>query len=147
MLHLRYFRYSDYEVLQKKFLPGSSEEDVIKTLDFWNMHRYNDMPFEKYAICENTIIIGTLSLFLHDDLQTVSIEPEILPEFRRKGYAKAAMQIVFRVLRSHEFWHVTAQIRKDDIAGIRLHESLGYSLCSEAVNDEGNEVFIYKMDL
>ena len=37
----------------------------------------------------------------------------------------------------------TAQIRKDNVASIRLHEKLGFILDCEMLNKRGNEVYIY----
>ena len=37
----------------------------------------------------------------------------------------------------------TAQIRKDNVASIRLHEKLGFILDCELLNKRGNEVYIY----
>ncbi len=147
MISLRYFRYSDFEVLHTKFFPDYTEEEIFKTLDRWDTHRYNDQPFEMFAICKNATLVGSISLLLHDDLSTVSIRPEILPEYRRKGYAKAAMTQAIVLLKTHEFWHLTAHIPKDNIAGIKLHESLGFTLDTETINIQGHEVYIYKKDL
>lgn len=133
-IFLRHFRYSDIEVLRSQILPGYSDDEIFKTLEQWNTHEYDDLPFEMYAICANTTIVGSLTLRLCDDYATVCLHPEILPKFRRKGYAKAAMAQAIELLRTHEYVSLSAQIPKDNVASIRLHEALGYKRNGESVN-------------
>lgn len=146
MIYLRHFTPYDVEWLQKNFLIGYAVDKIIETVDMWDSKQYNGYPFEMYAISDNMKTVGTVSMRVHENLLTVSLVPEILPEFRRKGYAKFAMQYLIGILHQHEYRHLAARIRKDNIASIALHESLGYTLSGEEIDDEGHTVLLYELD-
>lgn len=142
MIYLRHFLYSDIKLLRTKILPGYTDEAIFKTLEQWNSKLYKGHAFEMFAICCNATVVGTISLLDHDG-NSIGIGPEVLPKFRRKGYAKAAMQQALELARLNGYIVVTAKIRKDNIASIRLHESLGFELRSETIDKKGNTLLLY----
>lgn len=146
MIYLRKFTVYDREWLQKNLLRGYSVDKVVQTIDEWDTKRRNGYPFEMYAITDNTKTVGWISIQLLEDLITARLDLEILPKFRRKGYGKFAMRQLLEVLCRHEYWHLSARIAKDNTAGIALHESLGYSLCGEDTEKDGQVFLLYKLE-
>lgn len=145
MIYLRHFTPYDIEWLQKNFLIGYSADKVLDTIDAWNTKRYKGYAFEMYAITDNAKTVGWISARQHRDLYTISLEPVILPEFRRMGYATFAMQYLIGRLREREF-RFAARVRKDNTAGIALYESLDFVLRRRETDAEGHKILLYKLD-
>ncbi|MBQ9133247.1 MAG: GNAT family N-acetyltransferase [Clostridia bacterium] len=143
---LRSFNKNDLAVLRAHVLAGSSDAEMYSTIDSWNTRCYNGKYFEMFAVCVEEAIIGTISLYQHGD-DTISAGPEIFPEYRQKGYASAAMEMALAYAKAQGYKIAVAQIRKNNIASIRLHEKLGFALESETINRHGNEVFVYTKTL
>ncbi|MBQ8393340.1 MAG: GNAT family N-acetyltransferase [Clostridia bacterium] len=141
MIHLRNFNEGDIEVL-KRMSPSKTENEILTMLKEWNSLEFNGKYSEKLAICEEGTIVGCIFLYQHNEY-IISAGPEILEEYRCKGYAYEAMKQAYDYAKRSGYKIATAQIRKDNIASIRLHEKLGFILDCEMLNKRGNEVFIY----
>ena len=95
-----------------------------------------------FAIVEGDNIVGTVSLHQHNNY-IISAGPEIFTEYRRKGYAFEAIEQAYEYAKKRGYKIATAQIRKDNIASLKLHKKLGFVLDCEMINKRGNEVYIY----
>lgn len=142
MIGLRSFDTADLSVLREHVLKKYSDSDIIKTIYEWNTQQYSGKYFEMLAICLDNTVIGAISIYQKDH-NTISIGPEIFPTFQRNGYANIAMRQALSYAKFRGFKVATAQIRKNNIASISLHEKLGFKLDSETLNRHGNEVFNY----
>lgn len=141
-LTLRHFNNNDLLILREHVLAKSSDVEIYSIIDEWNTCCYNGKYFEMFAVCIEQTIIGTISLYQHTEI-TISVGPEIFLEYRRKGYANIAMLQVLTYAKEQGYKRATAQIRKNNIASIRLHEKLGSAFENQTINRRGNEVFIY----
>ena len=56
----------------------------------------------------------------------------IAPHMRRKGIAKAAMPLLFDMMKQKGFARAVVQIAPDNAASLALHHALGFALSSEA---------------
>jgi Sortase and related acyltransferases len=141
MIGLRKCGLSDSEWIASRFhLPAEKAESLLAE---WNAGSYQGSYFEMFAVqCDDTVV-GTVSLYGHSQA-IVSIGPEIFEEFRRRGFAKAAMTEAMRIARERGFEIVLQQVRTDNGASIRLHEALGFEKDNYTyTNRNGNEVFLY----
>lgn len=141
MIHLRNFNEDDIEVL-KRMSPSKSENEILLMLNEWSKHEFNGKYSEKFAVCCASTIVGYIFLYQHNEY-IISAGPEIFEEYRCKGYAYEAMKQAYNYAKKSGYKIATAQIRKDNVASIRLHEKLGFILDCEMLNKRGNEVYIY----
>ena len=56
----------------------------------------------------------------------------ITPHVRRKGIAKAALPLLFDIMKQKGFARAVVQIAPDNAASLALHRSLGFEQISEA---------------
>lgn len=146
MIVLRHFNDNDISTLRENVLFKSSDSEIIETIKLWNTFEFNGKYFEMFAVCKDNLIVGTISLYQHDD-DTIGIGPEIFYVFRKKGYASIAMKQALEYTKKKGYRIATAQIRKDNTASIKLHEKLGFVLTGETTSRRGNAVFVYLKSL
>ena len=141
MIHLRNFNEGDMEVL-KRMSPSKSENEILSMLKEWDSLEFNGKYSEKLAVCDEDTVVGYIFLYQHNEY-IISAGPEIFEEYRCKGYAYEAMKQAYDYAKESGYKIATAQIKKNNIASIRLHEKLGFVLDCEMVNKHGNEIYIY----
>ena len=141
MITLRNFNENDIEVL-KRMSPSKTENEILLMLNEWNKREFNGKYSETFAICKEDTVVGCIFLYQHNEY-IISAGPEIFEEYRCKGYAYEAMRQAYDYAKKSGYKIATAQIRKNNIASIRLHEKLGFILDCEMLNKRGNEIFIY----
>ena len=143
MLYLRNFDLSDNEFVSSLF--KISLEEANSMIENWNSGLFNGSYFEMFAV-QNTdfdSIVGTISLYEHSK-SIISIGPEVLKEYRRCGFARVAMTEAMKIAKLKNYKIALQQIRTDNEASIRLHESLGFERDTNVYkNRKGNDVFIY----
>ena len=141
MITLRNFNDNDIGVL-KRMSPSKTENEISLMLTKWNKREFNGKYSETFAICKEDTVVGCIFLYQHNEY-IISAGPEIFEEYRCKGYAYEAMRQAYDYAKKSGYKIATAQIRKNNIASIRLHEKLGFILDCEMLNKRGNEIFIY----
>lgn len=143
-MQLRNFEKQDALILSEKIYDSLTIEQIENMICLWNTKQYDGKYFDMLAIEDSGEIVGMLSLYLLKD-KTMHIGPVIFPEFRRKGFAKAAMTMAFDIAKNMECDTISQQIRLDNVASIALHTSLGFeTVGTPFFNAKGNEVCIYK---
>ncbi|MBQ9112253.1 MAG: GNAT family N-acetyltransferase [Clostridia bacterium] len=142
MIILRSFNDDDISTLKKNIFTDKSSEEIYSVLKEWNTFTFNGKYFEMLAIVEDDNVVGSVSLYQHNDY-IISAGPEIFSEYRRNGYAYKAMKQACEYAKKQGYKIATAQIRKNNTASIRLHEKLGFVLDCELINKQGNEIYIY----
>ncbi len=128
--------------LREMSITDKSQEEILSIIQDWQTLDFNGKYFEMFAIVDGDNIVGTISLYQHNDY-IISAGPEIFTEYRRKGYAFEAMKQAYEYAKKRGYKIATAQIRKDNIASLQLHKKLGFVLDCEMINKRENEVYIY----
>ncbi|MBQ8556004.1 MAG: GNAT family N-acetyltransferase [Clostridia bacterium] len=95
--------------------------------------------YEQFTIRVDGCIVGTASLYAHED-GTVSDGIEIYPPFRRCGFAAHALFLLADVARRCGYAALTAQVRTDNAASLALHRGSGFAEARTFVNRRGNKV-------
>ncbi|MBQ7336198.1 MAG: GNAT family N-acetyltransferase [Clostridia bacterium] len=142
MITLRHFNKKDIPQLRNSMFIGKTDEEIISVLNKWDTLELNGRYSEFFAVLHGECVVGYVSLYQHNDY-IISAGPEIFSEYRRKGYAYAALRQAYDYAKSRGYKIATAQVRKNNIASIKLHEKLGFILDCEMINRHGNEVYIY----
>lgn len=140
MIILRHFCEKDIPMLEINM--HKSHEEIASMLAEWNLCSHNGKYFEMFAVISEDVVVGSVSLYQHNDY-IISAGPEIFPQYRCQGYAYEAMTQVYAYAKNKGYKIASAQIRKNNLASIKLHEKLGFVLDSEMINRHGNEIFIY----
>ena len=142
MILLRHFDENDISMLKEKIFTDKNHKEILSIIQEWQTLDFNGKFFEMFAITQGDNIVGTVSLYQHNNY-IISAGPEIFTEYRRKGYAFEATKQAYGYAKKRGYKIATAQIRKDNIASIQLHKKLGFILDCEMTNKRGNEVYIY----
>ena len=143
MIRLRNFDFSDNELISSRFRISLEESNSM--IEKWNSGLFNGSFFVMFAVQNDDIgsVVGTISLYEHSK-SIISIGPEIFNDYRQRGFAKAAMTEAIKIAEHNNYKVVLQQIRTDNNASIRLHESLGFERDSYIYkNRKGNDVYIY----
>jgi len=148
MITLRNFDAGDCDFLITQYKPGMTESEALALIDEWKQKSYKGSYFEVFAICSDSLLVGWILLYAppHED-STISAGPEIIEQEQRKGYCYQAMQLVMEYAKTMGYKTATAQVRKNNIPSIRLHEKCGFVVTGECVTSRGNEAFWYRMEL
>ena len=141
MLTLRKFEAIDTELVASKL---NLDLDGAKNLiNEWNTRIFNGNYFEMFAIINNGTVVGMISMYEHSK-SVISIGPEIFEEYRRKGFAKSAMEKVISIAQRKQYAIVLQQVRINNEASIKLHESLNFEKDNAIYkNKKGNDIYLY----
>lgn len=141
MLTLRNFEAIDAEIVASRW---NLDLDGAKNLiNEWNTHIFNGNYFEIFAITNNEIVVGMISMYEHSK-SVISIGPEIFEEYRRKGLAKSAMEKAISIAQKQQYAIVLQQVRTNNEASIKLHESLNFEKDNSIYkNKKGNDIYLY----
>ena len=147
MIQLRHFDSGDIELVSLIF--NVSLEKAGLMIESFNSGAYNGSYFEMFAIknCDDNNVVGTISLYEHSK-SVISFGPEIFKEYRRRGHAKTAMSEVAKIAADKNYRIVFQQVRTDNEASIKLHESLGFEKDGCVYkNQKGNDMYIFLKSL
>ena len=141
MLTLRKFEAMDTELVASRFnLNPDGAKDLINE---WNKQTFKGKHFEMFAIISNDAVVGMISMYEHSK-SVISIGPEIFEEYRRKGFAKAAMEKAISIAQRQHYAIVLQQVRINNDASIKLHESLNFEKdIAIYKNEKGNDIYLY----
>ncbi len=140
---MRHFTEGDAGALREELYSGMTEDELCRLIADWNGLDYRGRYFEMLAIMENGELAGTVSLYHHSE-SAVSLGPEVLPRYRRRGIGKAAMLLAMEKARERGYRLVLQQVRSGNEASIALHKSLGFETDGYGYrNKKGDEVFLF----
>ena len=143
MLMLKNIADKDIPQLKKYYFKNKSNFEIAEIIKEFQNKEYKGKYFEMFGIYSNDLLVGLVSLYQHNSF-SVSAGPEIFEPYRKMGYGYVAMVKAYEIAKSKGFKLASAQIKKDNIASIKLHEKLGFELESELINKKGNEVYVYQ---
>lgn len=143
MITIRNFDNEDIETIKEYMFQNASHDNIAAAIDEWNSYRYEGRYFEMFAICADERIVGTISLYQHNDY-TISAGPEIFLPFRKQGYAFEAFKLALEHAKKQGYKLAIAKVRKTNEPSIKLHEKLGFQRDAYGLlNKNGDEVYIY----
>ena len=141
MLTLRRFEAMDTELVASRF--NLNLDEAKNLINEWNTQIFDGKHFEMFAIISNETVVGMISMYEHSK-SVISIGPEIFKEYRQKGFAKAAMEKAISIAQSQHYAIVLQQVRINNEASIKLHESLNFERDNAIYkNKKGNDIYLY----
>ena len=141
MLTLRRFEAMDTELVASRF--NLNLDGAKNLINEWNTQIFDGKHFEMFAIISNETVVGMISMYEHSK-SVISIGPEIFKEYRRKGFAKAAMEKAIAIAQRQHYAIVLQQVQINNEASIKLHESLNFERDNAIYkNKKGNDIYLY----
>ncbi|MBQ4581150.1 MAG: GNAT family N-acetyltransferase [Clostridia bacterium] len=125
---------------------GCPVESLMPMLAASQAKTHEGRYYEQFAIRADGCMVGTVSLFEHED-GTVCDGVDVFPPFRRCGFARRGLTLLMDIARARGFTVQTAQIRTDNAASIALHGGLGFVPGEPWINRKGNEVRTWRKEL
>lgn len=138
---------SSSEIVFEQFQKGKHEEIrcLIQNEVFKNDSRipltkddiyYDEIQsyyFDKGSILlkKDNKYIGYGQIIFNDSMPTI-VNVGLLKEFRSKGYGRALMQSLLRILEEQGFKEVNLRVSTNNYPALRLYESLGFKINGEA---------------
>jgi len=144
VVSLRKLADADRAFIQKVY-PQMAEDTVKALLYDCKEKTYQGSYFEMFAVLNEALPVGTISLYQRDD--AVSIGPEIVEAYQQKGIGYQAMLLALAYAKQIGYPKAVAQVRKNNIARIKLHEKCGYRISGDCVNSKGNAVYLFEREL
>lgn len=143
MIVLRHFTASDIPILQKYRCPNWNIQEIQEMMEQWNRKEYEGKYFEMFAVTAGQGVVGSISLYEHTK-SVVSLGPEIFLEYRRRGYALAAVREAFQIAKSKGYQIILDQVGTNNTESIALHQKLGFETDSyEYKNRKDSSVFLF----
>lgn len=143
MIELRNFCYADAPMLKELMYPDMPMEEIQKMISQWEEKEYNGRYFEMFGVINDGTTVGCVSLYGLSE-HTVSCGPEILPQYRKQGFGRAAMLAAMGMAKSRGYQIAVSQIHADNMSSIALHQSLGFESDGYVYkNQKGKDVLIY----
>jgi len=121
---------------------GAMEKMLAESLAKSHDGRY----FELFAVRNGDIRVGIISLY-ETAPGEISCGPEIKPQYRKQGFACAAVCAALEYAKQIGYTKAVAQIRQDNAASIALHQKSGFTLCRSFTNKNGNPVLEFERPL
>ena len=146
MIVLRPVAKNDREIFVESSYGIYPEEALRHMLEDSIAGEHEGRYYRLLAVLQEDNCVGFISLYGQED-NTISMGPEIKPQFRRRGVAFAAMGQAMTFVKQMGFTKAVAQVRTDNIASIALHKKLGFQMCKEYVNKKGHSVFWLEKEL
>lgn len=146
MIYLRPVGCDDKDLFQDTSYAAMSPETMEIMLAESLAKSHNGKYFELFAVLDGNICVGIISLF-ETAPGEISCGPEIKPQYRRQGYAYAAVIAALNYAKKMGRTKAVAQIRQDNAASIALHKKLGFTLCHSFTNKKGRPVLEFERPL
>ena len=144
MLILRPYTQDDWPVLARYQYPSMTETEINNLIAEFNSGSYKGRRLQMLAVENNGTVVGYVSLY-EQDSKSASEGVEIYPPYRRRGFAYAALRQLFA--RTQTYRTITAQVRKDNVASLALHNKLGFRVVDESINRRGHAVYSLSLSL
>ena len=104
--------------------------------------RYRGEFFRFYLIKNEKQTVGVINMCGHG-LEEISVAPEIIENFRNRGFATKSLTIAYAIAKELGFKRVIAGIRSENFASQKLHEKLGFSFEKDFVSKSGKPMKKY----
>lgn len=132
----------DIEWLAKTEYKNLSNEQRLALVQDSNNCKCRGEFFKFYLIKNFGENIGVINMCGHGR-EVVSVAPEILKEYRQKGYGKASLELAYALAKGFGFTKLRAGIREDNVSSINLHLKLGFTFKENYVSKNGNKLKIF----
>lgn len=132
----------DIEWLDKTEYKGLSAERRKELVEDSDRGLYNGEFFRFFIVKSGEENVGVINMRGHGK-EVVSVAPEILKEFRGRGFGEKSLKIAYSLAKELGFREITAGIREDNLASINLHLKLGFKYVKEHTSKNGNVLKIY----
>lgn len=111
-----------------------------------NQGRCKGEFFRFFIIKDKSVAVGVINMYGHGN-DTISVAPEIVAEYRNKGYATKSLNLAYSLAKEKEFKIATADIKEDNVASWKLHEKLGFELIEKYINKKNYKMRKYSKTL
>lgn len=143
MIVLRHFTASDIPILQKYRCQNWNVQEIQEMMEQWNRKEYEGKYFEMFAVTAGQTVVGSISLYEHTK-SIVSLGLEIFLEYRRRGYASAAVREALQIAKNRGYQIVRDRVRTNNTASIALHQKLGFETDGhEYENPKGDKMHLF----
>ena len=119
-----------------------SDADKIRMLNESRKQLHEGNYFELLVVYFNDKIIGFMNLYAHS-AHIISCAPEIMPEFRRKGFAFEAEKAALDYAKEKGYNIAVGYVDENNIASQKLHEKLAFESDYTYVNKNGKTIKVY----
>lgn len=103
-------------------------------------HQGNFFKFFLVETAEETV--GVINMFAQSK-SVVRVAPEIKESYRGKGFAKQALLLSYDYAKQLGYKLVYAGIKEDNVASIKLHESLGFECVQDFLSSRGKKLKMF----
>ena len=130
----------------KTMFQNKTENELQKWLDDLNNIELIDIT---RCIVLDDKPIGLISLHEKNinEKGKLNLDIFIQPSFQGKGIAKMAFDKIIKIAKDKGFKLITSSCAKSNIASERLHKKLGFILLKEELNNSGNLMCRWEMNI
>ena len=142
MLKLKHITEKDIKKLNGTAYEDMSKDNKLKMIKEASEGNSRGKFFKFFLVENDGETVGVINFCGHSK-SVVSIAPEIKKEHRGKGCAKGAINLSIDYAKSLGYKIAYAGIKEDNIASIRLHESLGFEFVQDFLSSRGNKLKMF----
>ena len=108
--------------------------EILSQINEFNLKKFNNKYFEQFVIVNQEIPVGMISL-CEQNKEEVSVNVFVHKDFRRKGIATKAYELIENVAQLKGYKNLVANVSKDNQISVNMHKKLKFIISD--INDFG----------
>ena len=142
MIKLKPIEKTDIEKLNNTSYADMDFDKKIQMINDSNEENHKGKFFKFFIVENDGETIGVINISAHSK-SVISIAPEIKEHYRGNGFAKIALLLSYDYVKQLGYKLIYAGIMEDNIASIKLHESLGFEYVQDFLSSRGKKLKMY----
>lgn len=99
--------------------------EILSLINEFNTKKFDNRYFEQFVITYNKVPVGMISLY-HQTETEASVGVFVHQDFRRKGIATIAYDLIEKVAKEKGYKFLSAGVLEENYASINMHIKLGF---------------------
>ena len=142
MIKLKPIEKIDIDKLNNTSYANMPIEKKIQMILESNEENHQGNFFKFFLVEKDKETVGVINMFAQSK-SVVRVAPEIKESYRGKGFAKQALLLSYDYAKQLGYKLVYAGIKEDNVASIKLHESLGFEYVQDFLSSRGKKLKMF----
>ena len=142
MIKLKPIEKTDIDKLNNTSYANMPNEKKIQMILESNEENHQGNFFKFFLVENDEETVGVINMFAQSK-SVVRVAPEIKEKYRGKGFAKQALLLSCDYAKQLGYKLIYADIIENNVASIKLHESLGFEYVQDFLSSRGKKLKMF----